>query len=157
MHSVFDSKYLIVLLQAPRKELERTCRQINQSGLSAAEKEAILLEHIGHMNWFITFSPQLQPKGPWLDYAVAHQLKPHSKTPFAWRQSFEPKNRGSLAKSNYCRLPDFRILSVDLGHRHAAIGESRETLRSLNLHYLRYQTNPEPPSAEAMYFSLPDL
>jgi len=65
----------------------------------------------------ISFSPRLQPAGPWGKFAEKLQLNPNPKY---WPHAEDNKDRGSRSKLILCRLPGLRVLSVDLGHRYAA-------------------------------------
>ncbi|HBY63950.1 MAG TPA: hypothetical protein DEH78_29350 [Solibacterales bacterium] len=110
--NIFDEKDWNGRLQVPRRHLERLAR----------------LESLGHyaqveilrnrLPWFLTFSPSLQPTGPFFDYAASHRIAKQ-------KDRFRPnahanKGRSRNALLQLCRLPNLRVLSVDLGHRYAA-------------------------------------
>jgi hypothetical protein len=84
-------------------------------------------------NWII--SVELQPQGPWIDYAKANKLlenrnelesKPRNSKdewrglayPF-WHPDNEVGRKG-MARHVLSCLPGLRVISIDLGHRYAA-------------------------------------
>lgn len=97
-------------LQAPRRQLDRLASYVEKHGWDARARRMR-----SRLNWLITFSPRLQPRGPWHEYASAQGLRIR-----AWPHNEENKRRENLAKLVLCRLPGLRVLSIDLGHRAAA-------------------------------------
>jgi hypothetical protein len=80
----------------------------------------------GRLRWFLTFAPYLaQAAGPWKAYAERHNLSANPKT---WLYTEENRERGWMSRLDLCRLSDLRVLSVDLGLRHAAACAVWETL-----------------------------
>lgn len=129
--SIFEQDYWNGRLQAPRAQLDRLAHYLERKGLDWTEesrwdgKARALRDRI---NWLITFSAKLTPqKGPWLEYADANGLKLYSKPsddgayPFSRPGQDKQEKRGSMARLVLCRLPDLRVLSVDLGHRFGAV------------------------------------
>jgi len=112
---VFADKDWNGRLQAPRAELDAMASVRDSARFNEAEKMRKLKAMAGRLGWFVTFSPRLRPKGPWLEYAVKYKLKPT-----AWPFNDENKKRDGRARLALCRLPGLRVLSVDLGHRNAA-------------------------------------
>ena len=105
---LFDQKEWNGRLQAPRVQLEAVAR------CKDTAKRARLRYRL---EWLVTLSAELQPQGPWCDYAKAHDIKDDPKY---WPHSDENKKRQGHAKLILSRLPSLRVLSVDLGHRYAA-------------------------------------
>lgn len=75
------------------------------------------------LKWFATFSPDLEQRGPWFDYCAKANdtdlARPFvsSKGEYAVKHKNNDKRKQKIMLS---RLPKLRILSVDLGLRHAA-------------------------------------
>ena len=99
-------------LQAPRPELTALAKHVAKYGW---DEKANKLRN--RLNWFITFSAKLRPSGPWEEY-----------TKYAGGKHASPNKRGTMAKLRLSRLPELRVLSVDLGHRYAAACAVWETL-----------------------------
>jgi IS605 OrfB family transposase len=104
-------------LQAPRKQLEAIALVRDSLSLSDQERDRRLSRMKDRIRWLITFSAKLQPQGPWCDFAEQAQLRIDPKY---WPHADLNKNRKSQARLILSRLPGLRLLSVDLGHRHAA-------------------------------------
>lgn len=107
-------------LQAPRTELERIARLMEKDQKVQAKK---LLSRI---SWLVSFSPKLEPSGPFIEYANEHGIHFNKK-----KQKFSPNRevnwpsdksrwRKGQAQVILSRLHSLRLLSVDLGHRFAA-------------------------------------
>ncbi|MDH7514193.1 MAG: type V CRISPR-associated protein Cas12b, partial [Clostridiales bacterium] len=99
-------------LQAPRQQLEAIARYVEKHGWN--EKAKKMRDAV---QWLVTFSAKLQPQGPWCEYAEKHGLR---TDPRYRPHADENKNRKGHARLILSRLPDLRVLSVDLGHRYAA-------------------------------------
>lgn len=109
---IFNVKKWNGRLQAPREQLEKIAK------LKSLEKVVAMRRKI---KWFITFSPNLSKMGPWKDYLNENKnLYEEIKK--------ENKIRGKKNKLILSRLPNLRILSIDLGHRFAAACAVWETL-----------------------------
>jgi len=142
MSAVFQQKEWNGRLQAPREQLDRLADYVEEHGWDANAQRMR-----DRLHWLITFSPQLQPQGPWIRFAgnLNPPLKLDSRGgeviprprnerdewrgltyPF-WHPDNE-KGRQGQAKHLLSRLPGLRILSVDLGHRAAAACAVWETL-----------------------------
>ncbi len=109
-------------LQAPRDELNRIADirdGVKCQKLSPTERQARVDKMIARLHWLITYSARLQPQGPWMDYAKAHPNLAKSD-PKYWPHAAENKSRKGKARLLLSRLPNLRLLSVDLGHRYAA-------------------------------------
>jgi len=123
--NIFDEDHWNGRLQAPREQLEELARHVEKHGWDA---RAIKLRR--SIQWLVTFSPKLEPWGPWCEYVNTHPdfkgLK--TKNPSAWPHAEENKKRSGDARLILCRLPNLRVLSVDLGHRYAAACAVWETL-----------------------------
>ncbi len=139
--NVFAEKEWNGRLQAPRGELERIARLIGRGDKRKAEQVQ------RRLHWLLSFSPRLQPQGPWITYGTDHALYPPKREiSFApknekdsWRGLAYPvwhpddKGRKGLAKHSLSRLPGLRLLSVDLGHRFAAACAVWETVSAISL------------------------
>jgi hypothetical protein len=108
-------------LQAPRAQLRRLAELRDQGNVAYAEK---LQRRLG---WLVTFSPRLRPSGPFIQYAASHGIVPNRKGEY-YPNAPANGGRGRLAKLVFSRLPQLRVLSVDLGHRFAAACAVWETL-----------------------------
>lgn len=142
--SVFEEEHWNGRLQASRRELEAIARWERKGD----ERKANAAR--GRLHWLLTFSPRLQPQGPWLDYARRFESETGksllsirgkevetvaAKEKDEWRGLAYPiwhpsneKGRVGLSKHVLSRLPGLRNLSVDLGHRFAAACAVWETL-----------------------------
>jgi hypothetical protein len=104
-------------LQARRSELERIARIADRRDLPPAEREEKERRLRERLTWYLTFSPRLQPRGPWTSLAEAAGLPADPK---AWTFKEENKGRQGDARLVLSRIPGIRVLSVDLGHRFGA-------------------------------------
>ncbi len=142
-------------LQAPREQLEMIAR---------LEKK--LPEKVDYMRnnikWLITFSPRLQPQGPWIDYAEKF-ADDSPAWPFVSRKGEyavkhkDNDSRKSYAKLILSRLPGLRVLSVDLGHRHAAACAVWETLTKEQVEEACKSTGVKLPSENDMYLHIESI
>jgi IS605 OrfB family transposase len=144
-------------LQAPRAELNRIAdirdgRKGNP--LSPAERDACVARMIARLHWFVTYSAQLRPQGPWLDYAASHPglVKPATKD---WPHKVANTSREGRAKLILPRLPNLRILSVDLGHRYAAACAVWEAIPTKELHAACQLVEQAAPSRNDRFWSVP--
>lgn len=137
-------------LQAPRRQMENIWRHLKD--LPEKEKCTALKQQLPYLDWFITFSPELQPHGPWIDYVENHDIKTTSKFLFKWAQKLG--KRGTLAYARLCRLPDLRVVSVDLGHRYAASCAVMQTLSKKRLEAMCKAAGIKPPTPDALYFTI---
>ena len=111
---VFDHKHWNGRLQAPRAQLHKLAKIRDNATVPEPARRQKYERGLSTIRWILTFSPRLQQKGPWLEYAAAQNLS--AKSPhFA-----ENRGRGWLAQHLLGRLDGLRILSVDLGQRYAA-------------------------------------
>lgn len=110
---VFEAKNWNGRLQAPRPELERLC-EARQKGVS----EKKIAKMIDNINWLLSFSAEVEKKGPWLDLEKANKgIKLSIKYGY---NDDKNRKRGMHSRIILARLPGIRVLSVDLGHRYAA-------------------------------------
>ncbi|MCL6619767.1 MAG: type V CRISPR-associated protein Cas12b [Thermomonas hydrothermalis] len=121
--NVFNEKEWNGRLQAPRAELDRIAKLEEQGKTEQAEKLR------KRLRWYVSFSPCLSPSGPFIVYAGQHNIQPKRSGQYAPHAQAN-KGRARLAQLILSRLPDLRILSVDLGHRFAAACAVWETLSS---------------------------
>ncbi|HDP35810.1 MAG TPA: hypothetical protein ENN29_11955, partial [Candidatus Hydrogenedentes bacterium] len=152
--TVFDEKKWNGRLQVSRRQLDNLERKLMKAGVPDKDRCKTVQSHLPNLDWFITFSPKLSPQGPWIDYAMENKLKVNAKNIFNWRQRFEPKKRGTLTYAPLCRLPDLRVLSVDLGHRYAASCAVMQTMSTKQLCALCEDAGATPPAGDALYFVL---
>jgi hypothetical protein len=142
--NVFDERDWNGRLQADRRALEEIAH-LRDRGKSAAADRALRT-----IRWFLTFSPQLKPAGPFISYAASHALSPNRKGQF-FPNSEANRGRGGLAKLSLARLPGLRVLGVDLGHRHAA---ACAVWKALSLAETAAEIGTAPPP-EAMFLRHP--
>ena len=125
--NIFDEECWNGRLQIPRAQLNRIASLLDKGEVRQAE---ILRQRF---HWLVSFSPRLQPAGPFIDYASSFADDAPAK-PFVSRKGdFAVKHttndgRKGHAKLILSRLPGLRVLSVDLGHRFAAAGAVWEAL-----------------------------
>lgn len=113
--NVFAEKSWNGRLQVPRDQLNRIGSLLSDNKREAAETLQ------SRLRWFLTFSPRLQPTGPFLDFASQLAIRPNRKgVYFPNAERNRAADRGAKAKLVLSRLPDLRVISVDLGHRFAA-------------------------------------
>ncbi|MEM1874972.1 MAG: type V CRISPR-associated protein Cas12b, partial [Candidatus Hadarchaeales archaeon] len=111
-------------LEAHREQLEEIARRVGDRVWDDDVKKLTR-----RINWFMTISVRLIPKGPCYRYSDGHgnpfvDKRGKIKAPF----SEEDRKRGTLAKIRLARLPGLRVLAVDLGHRYAAACAVWQTL-----------------------------
>ncbi len=123
-------------LQVPRDQLEAI------AGCKNATRKKRL---VSRLEWLVTLSAELQPQGPWCDYAKAHGLKDDPKY---WPHSDENKKRQGHAKLVLSRLPALRVLSVDLGHRYAAACAVWDTLPEKRVAKECEEAGRKPPAPD---------
>jgi hypothetical protein len=115
-------------LQAPRSQLDKIAKHVKDLGWDAkAEKMR------DRIQWLVSFSAKLQPAGPWLDYVPRFSEDTPAKPFVSRRGEYAVKHQTNDARSGHAklilsRLPNLRVLSVDLGHRFAAACAVWETL-----------------------------
>lgn len=138
-------------LQAPRRQLEEIAAVRDNESLSKALRESRVSTMSKHIRWFITFSPKLEPRGPWCDFAKTHDLK---IDPRYWPYADENKGRKGQARLVLPRLPGLRILSVDLGHRYAAACTVWETMSSRQINNICRDSNHSLPQESDMFLHI---
>jgi hypothetical protein len=146
--NVFNEKHWNGRLQAPRAQLNAIAKIRDSEKLTAAEKDERTAKRIAQLHWLISFSPKLQPQGPWTEFAQKNNLKPNPK---AWPHNEENKKRQSQTKLILSRLPGLRVLSVDLGHRYAAACAVWETLTKGQVEDACKNASCENPKPEDLY------
>lgn len=107
-------------LQAPRQQLWDIAAARDGNRCDDAERERRIALMIRRIRWTMTFSPELQQRGPWRGFAEKLGLSLDTEDPRNWPHSEANKSRKGQACLVLSRLPGLRALSVDLGHRHAA-------------------------------------
>ncbi len=123
--SVFAEEHWNGRLQAPRAELDRIARLLEAGKVESAAKAK------AHLNWLVTFSPKLLPAGPFIDYAIGHGILANRKGEYSPNSEVNKSgDRKGHARLLLARLPGLRVLSVDLGHRFAAVCAVWETMES---------------------------
>ena len=144
-------------LQAPRDELNRIADIRDGKkckNLSPDERNARVDKMIARLHWLVTYSARLQPQGPWMDYAKAHPEFAKSD-PQYWPHAAENKSRKGKARLLLSRLPNLRILSVDLGHRYAAACAVWEAISTKEIQAACAQADCGVPSRETLYWFVP--
>lgn len=113
--SVFAEEHWNGRLQAPRAELDRIARLLDSGKFDSAAKTK------ARLSWLVTFSPKLAPAGPFINYAAERGISANKKGEYYPNSDVNKADkREGHAKLMFARLPDLRVLSVDLGHRFAA-------------------------------------
>lgn len=113
--NVFDENDWNGRLQVPRSQLDRIALLFARNRIVAAEKLRQSL------HWSLTFSPRLQPSGPFHEFAAQRAIKPNRKGEYFPNAELNRlAKREGKAKLVLSRFPGLRLLSVDLGHRFAA-------------------------------------
>lgn len=133
-------------LQAPRQQLEDIARHVEKHGWD--EKAKVMCKRI---QWLITFSPRLQPQGPWCEFAEKLQLRIN---PQYWPHADTNNNRKGHARLILSRLPGLRVLSVDLGHRYAAACAVWEAVNAEHVQKACQVAGHEAPKASDLYLHL---
>lgn len=143
---LFEEEKWPARLQAPRRQLEAISALEANCKLSKEERRGRIARMKNHIRWLVTFSPKLQPCGPWVEFAKTNGLKVDPKY---YPHADANKNRGDRAKLILSRLPGLRLLSVDLGHRHAAACAVWEAMAEGD--FEKERSNAEKKSAEIHY------
>jgi hypothetical protein len=169
--SVFEEEEWNARLQVPRQQLDAMARVRDNLRLPQQEKERRFLAMRSKLPWLLTFSPRLQPRGPWLRYLREQsltagdaklQVSPKGERD-EWRglaypfwHSANEKGRVGMAKHLLSRLPGLRILSVDLGHRFAAACAVWQTLSRDEMLAACAAANTPAPAPETLWIRLRD-
>jgi IS605 OrfB family transposase len=116
-------------LQAPRAELNAIAKQFKKTN-SWNDKAKKMRNRI---SWLVSFSAKLQQAGPWFEYSARFPEDASAKPFISRKGEYAVKHkdndkRAGQAKLILSRLPELRVLSVDLGHRFAAGCAVWETL-----------------------------
>ncbi|MEW6258988.1 MAG: type V CRISPR-associated protein Cas12b [Thermodesulfobacteriota bacterium] len=138
---LFEQKDWNGRLQAPRQQLEAIARYVEKHGWD--QKAEKMRDRI---QWLVTFSARLQPKGP---YDESAETNPLGIDPQSWPHADLNKTRKGLA-----RLPGLRVLSVDLGHRYAAACAVWEALSSEDMKKACRDAGHEEPEECTLYLHL---
>jgi hypothetical protein len=169
--SIFEEQEWNARLQTPRQKLDAMARVRDNSKLPQPEKERRLAAMRSRLPWLLTFSPRLQPQGPWLRYLQEQsltasdaklQVSPKGERdewrglayPF-WHTANE-EGRVGMAKHLLSRLPGLRILSVDLGHRFAAACAAWQTLSRDEMLAACAAAKTPAPAPETLWMRLRD-
>ena len=150
---LFEQKQWNGRLQAPRRQLEAIAAITDK--LATKDTKEKYVSQIQNMKdrirWFVTFSPNLQPQGPWCDFAAKHEL---SIDPKYYPHAAINKGRKGQARLMLSRLSGLRVLSVDLGHRYAAACAVWETLSTEQINEACKKFNHPAPKEEDLYLHL---
>lgn len=121
---VFDEEHWNGRLQAPRTHLNAIAAHVAKHGWDA--KAGKMRDRL---RWLVSFSPRLTPAGPFIEFAKAQGIAIKTSRKNEWYpQVPENEGRERLGKLILPRVPELRVLSVDLGHRFAAACSVWETL-----------------------------
>jgi hypothetical protein len=118
---VFEAKNWNGRLQAPRNELERIEKAIREG--KSKDKISIMTNNI---NWLLSFSAAVEKKGPWFELENANK-KINLSLKYGYNDE-DNRKKGPNSRIILSRIPSLRILSIDLGHRHAAACAVWETI-----------------------------
>ena len=153
-------------LQAPRASLEKIHRLISRNAAPEAVERAMR-----RIPWLVTFSAPLLPEGPWLDFVesdptlrgrnAAKDLAPppggkydFAGLAFPFDHPANGKTRKKAARLGLARLHGLRILSADLGHRHAAACAVWRTLSGDELKARCVAADTAAPDSGALFLHL---
>jgi len=161
---IFDLDVWNGRLQAPRASLERVhAMRARNAGQGQIDKA------MARIPWLVTFSAPLIPEGPWLDFVQddptlqghkpVKDLAPRGGYEFAGLSFpfIHPENgktRKKAARIGLSRLKGLRILSADLGHRHAA---ACAVWRAIDIEELKSRcaaADSPAPAADALFLHL---
>lgn len=138
--AVFDQNDWNGRLQGPRSQLDAIAKVRDSIKRSVEEKNRRIDKLVSNIKWFVTFSPKLQPQGPWFDFVnnskdgsferayKSGAKKGQAYISYGMPHERENSGRSGLSYLNLSRLTGLRVLSVDLGHRYAAACAVWETL-----------------------------
>lgn len=146
---LFQQKTWNGRLQAPRKQLEAIASVWEKENLNEQERKRRISGIKDHIHWFLTFSANLLPQGPWYEYAEQHSINPTSVP-----NATENKNRKGHARILLSRLPALRVLSVDLGHRSAAACAVWETVTAKQVAEACQAAGQEAPKDSDLFLHL---
>jgi IS605 OrfB family transposase len=132
--NIFEEKHWNGRLQAPRAQFEGIAAILKKNN-GAWNSAALKLKD--RIQWFVTLSPKLQVKGPWIEFAREHGLK-----------------AGKKARPPLYGLAGMRLLSVDLGHRYAASCAVWETLSQEQMLRECEMAGQKTPTGDCMYLHL---
>lgn len=148
---LFEQKDWNGRLQAPRQQFEAVAAVRDNLGLSAHERERRMSGMKDRIRWLVTFSARLQPQGPWCEFAEKLQLRIN---PQYWPHADANKTRKGQARLILSRLPGLRVLSVDLGHRHAAACAVWEALSAVTVKEACLAAGHGEPKESDLYLHL---
>ena len=134
---LFEQKEWNARLQAPRRELDRLAARVERYDWDGKARKMR-----DNLSWLVTLSAKLECRGPWYSYfeqqtdqsPFLKEVKSGARkgqtyaTPNGWPHAIPNDKRDGHAKLILSRLPNLRVLSVDLGHRFAAACAVWETI-----------------------------
>lgn len=120
------------------------------------------------LRWWLIVSLELQQKGPWYAFienspdktAFTHAYRSGDKTGVKfvdfnrWPHADENKDRKGQARLILSRIPDLRVLSVDLGHRYAAACAVWKVIKAKDVRKACRDAGHKAPKAEDIYLHL---
>lgn len=151
---LFEQDHWNGRLQAPRAQLDAIAHYVDDHGWDAKARKMR-----DRICWLISFSAELTQYGPWTtycdDFSDDALSKPFvsRKGEYAVKHASNDQRKGH-AKLILPRLPGLRVLSVDLGHRHAAACAVWEAITRDQLNEACATTGVAPPSTGMMYLHL---
>lgn len=158
--NVFDLKDWNGRLQVDRDDLERLNARLRPG--SAPLDDPSLWDETTRkiwlrLRWFLTTSAKLQPRGPFLDYmqqSLPVGWKANYKKGFLTYEPNKAEKRSGRTRIQLARLPGFRVLSIDLGHRYAAAAAVWETLSAEQMLQACAAAGVSAPSSASLYVHL---
>ncbi|MGA2034425.1 MAG: type V CRISPR-associated protein Cas12b [Thermoguttaceae bacterium] len=141
-------------LQAPRADLDAIARRVDKNGWDAKARAVVQ-----RLPWLVSFSAELTPRGPWVDYCRRFGDDAPAR-PFISRDGDyaiahrDNDRRAGQSRLLFSRLPGLRILSVDLGHRYAAACAVWEAITTEQMEQACKAAGVPSPSADAMFVHL---
>ncbi len=112
------------------------------------------------LDWYLTTSAKLEPAGPFLEYLkreLPDGWKYNAKGAFLNCESNKADKRTGRTRIQLARLPNLRLLSLDMGHRYGAACAVWETLSSAQMRQECQAAGSDIPGSEDLAWVLPPL
>ena len=138
-------------LQVSRKELDQLAKLVEKDGGNPFDKttwgeRALIM--LGHLKWFVSFSPKLRYPDTWNRYLNAFP-KANATLPQYFRNETIHFGFGRLSG-----IPHLRILAMDLGHRFGASCAVWEVVSKKDIEKAAAEHGQEPPEKYDLFFHL---
>ena len=138
-------------LQVSRKELDQLAKLVEQNGGNPFDKTTWgekALKMLGHLKWFVSFSPELRYPDAWERYTNMYP-KVGAKFPHYSNDTIYRFGIGQLSG-----IPHLRILAMDLGHRFGASCCVWEVVSKKEIEKIANENGQNPPEKDDLHFVL---